>query len=88
MAADYLERHWPSERRLRRSRSDRVIAGVCGGLADWLMWDVTLIRVGFVLAACLTSVVPVVLLYFLLALIVPESPRRARARWFDDPDRY
>ena len=77
----------PSVRRpLRRSLNRRVIAGVCGGLSDWLGQDVRLVRLGFVLLAVLTSVVPAVLLYGLLALFLPEDrSQRAYLDWNDPP---
>ena len=43
-------------RPLRRSRKKRMIAGVCGGLADWLESDATVIRVFFVVATVLMGI--------------------------------
>jgi phage shock protein PspC (stress-responsive transcriptional regulator) len=57
-------------RRLVRSRSDRWIAGVCGGLADALGVDATLVRVGFALFG-LFGVGEVV--YLVLWLVVPKT---------------
>ncbi len=76
-------------RPLRRSLQHRAIAGVCGGIAEWIDWDVTLVRAIFVVAALVTSVVPVAFVYVLLALILPEdrSPR-AHLRWWEDSDRW
>jgi phage shock protein PspC (stress-responsive transcriptional regulator) len=62
-----------------------VLAGVCGGAARWLGWNVTVVRVAVVALALVTSVVPVVLAYGLLALIVPEDRSRRRAlEWWDE----
>jgi phage shock protein PspC (stress-responsive transcriptional regulator) len=74
-------------RPLRRSLNKRVIAGVCGGVSDWLGQDVRLVRFGFLLLAVVTSVVPAALLYGLLALFVPEdrSPRAYLEYWNDPP---
>lgn len=72
------------ERRLRRSLDHRVIAGVCGGLAEWLRWDVTVIRLAFVVAGLVTSLVPVALLYAVLWLVIPEErPRLYREEWWE-----
>lgn len=60
--------------RLYRSRTDRVFAGVCGGLAERLNVDPSLIRIAWVLLALATAVVPFVVLYVVMALIVPERP--------------
>ena len=57
--------------RLRRSRSDRMIGGVCGGLARALRIDSSLVRLFFVLLAFGDGVG--VLLYLLLWVLVPEG---------------
>jgi phage shock protein PspC (stress-responsive transcriptional regulator) len=56
---------------LRRSRSDRKIAGVCGGLAEWGGWDPTVVRLVFVLGLLLPG--PGVIFYLILWLVVPEG---------------
>ena len=58
---------------LRRSRSDRMLAGVCGGLAKYLGMDSTVVRVVYVLASVLTAAFPGILVYIIFWLIVPES---------------
>jgi phage shock protein PspC (stress-responsive transcriptional regulator) len=55
-----------------RSRDDRLIAGVCGGLAEWLGWDPTLVRVLFVLVSVLSAAFPGVLVYVVLWVLMPE----------------
>jgi phage shock protein C len=57
--------------KLRKSRTDKMIAGVCGGIADYLGWDSTIVRIIFVILV-LSSVGSMVLLYFILALIMPD----------------
>ena len=57
---------------LRRSRSDRRIAGVCGGLAAYFGTDPTIIRIIFVLLA-LPGGLPGTLLYLILWLVMPEE---------------
>lgn len=59
-------------KRLYRSRGDRRVAGVCAGIADYLGVDATLVRVAWVLMAIAGG--PGVLLYIVLAAIVPEEP--------------
>lgn len=58
---------------LRRSRSHRVIAGVCGGIAEWLGWDVTLVRVLYVIISIFSVAFPGILAYIILWIIMPES---------------
>ena len=60
-------------RRFIRTRYDRMLAGVCGGLARYFRMDVTLVRVLVALAAVFTGLVPVALAYLILALFTPEE---------------
>ncbi|MEI7620247.1 MAG: PspC domain-containing protein [Candidatus Falkowbacteria bacterium] len=55
-----------------RSRTDRIIWGVCGGLGEYFGVDSTLIRIAFILLAFGSGVG--VMLYIILALLVPNSP--------------
>lgn len=62
----------PHPARLRRSREHRIVAGVCGGIAEWLGWNPTLVRVSFVLVS-LVPLVPGLLLYVLLWVLLPRA---------------
>ncbi len=76
-------------RPLRRSLHQRVLAGVCGGLAEWIGWDVTVVRLVVVALALVTSVVPVALAYVLLAFLLPEErPHEAYMRWWRDSESW
>ena len=59
---------------LMRSRRSRVIAGVCGGLAESLKWDPTLVRVLYVLVSILSAAFPGILVYIVLWIVMPEAP--------------
>jgi phage shock protein PspC (stress-responsive transcriptional regulator) len=59
---------------LRRSRTDRVIAGVCAGLAHHFGLDVTLMRVLYVLVSILSAAFPGILVYIILWIVIPEEP--------------
>ncbi|MDQ4076148.1 MAG: PspC domain-containing protein, partial [Chloroflexota bacterium] len=61
-----------TDKRLYRSRDDRMIAGVCGGIAEYLNIDPTIVRVAFVLLGL--GPMPGILVYLLLAIIIPEEP--------------
>lgn len=58
---------------LLRSKDDRMIAGVCGGLAKSLGWDPTLVRVTYVIASILSSAFPGILVYIILWALMPEE---------------
>jgi phage shock protein C len=58
---------------LRRSRSDRIIAGVVGGLAKYFGIDPTLARVIYVVGSVVSIAFPGILVYVLLWVIIPES---------------
>ena len=60
-------------RPLRRSKTNRWIGGVCGGLAEWLRWDVTLGRVLSVLVSVFPAAVPGILAYIIFWIIMPEE---------------
>jgi phage shock protein C len=58
---------------LRRSRQHRLLAGVCGGLAEWLGWDPTLVRILYVVVSVLSAAFPGVLVYLVLWIVMPKE---------------
>jgi phage shock protein C len=60
---------------LMRSRTDKMIAGVCGGLAKWLGWDPTVVRVAYVVVSILSVAFPGILVYLVLWIVMPVEPR-------------
>jgi phage shock protein C len=60
------------EKRLHRSSSDRKIAGVCGGIAEYLGWDPTLVRVLWILLTLAGG--SGILIYLILWLVMPDTP--------------
>jgi len=60
-------------RPLRRSRTNRQIAGVVGGLAEYFRVDATLLRVLYVVGSIISAAFPGVLVYLLLWLLIPEA---------------
>jgi phage shock protein C len=58
---------------LLRSKHDRMIAGVCGGLAQWLGWDPTAVRVLYVLLSIFSAAFPGTIVYIILALVMPSE---------------
>lgn len=64
-------------RPLRRSRTNRMIAGVVGGLAEYFGVDATLLRVVYVVGSIVSAAFPGLLVYLLLWLLIPEAEDRA-----------
>ena len=63
---------------LYRSRRHRMLAGVCGGLADWLGWDPTMVRILYVVVSIVSAGFPGMLVYIILWIAMPEAPAE---RW-------
>jgi phage shock protein C len=59
-------------KKLHRSKEDRVLAGVCGGLAAYFNIDPTIIRVIFIVLALFGG--GSIILYLLLWILIPEAP--------------
>ena len=60
-------------RSLQRSKRDRMIAGVCGGIAKSFGWDPTIVRILFVLVSIVSAAFPGILVYIILWVLVPEE---------------
>lgn len=59
--------------RLRRSRTNRMVAGVIGGLAEYLGRDATLLRVLYVILSVVSAAFPGILVYIILWVVIPEE---------------
>lgn len=57
-----------------RSRDDRVLAGVCGGIAKSLGWSSTAVRILYVIVSIASAAFPGALVYLILALVMPLEP--------------
>lgn len=58
---------------LTRSHDDAMLGGVCGGLAQWLGWDATLLRVIYVAVSFFSAAFPGIIVYILLWVIMPRE---------------
>lgn len=61
-----------SSARLLRTK-DKILGGVCGGIAKWLGWDVTLIRIAYIFISILSAAFPGTIVYIVLWVIMPEE---------------
>ena len=60
-------------RSLRRSKSDKMIAGVVGGIAHYFGIDATMARIAYVVLSVISVAFPGILVYIILWLIMPEE---------------
>ena len=57
---------------LVRSRRNKVIAGVCGGIANWLGWGPTMVRILYVVISAISAAFPGILVYLILWIAMPQ----------------
>ena len=58
--------------RLTRSK-DKIIAGVCSGIAKYFDLETSLVRIGFVLICFITAFVPMILVYLVMVMVIPQE---------------
>ena len=51
-----------------------MIAGVCGGLAEWLGWSPSWVRLLYILVSILSVAFPGIIVYIILWVVMPKSP--------------
>ena len=61
-----------SEKKLTRS-ANKILAGVCGGIAEYFEIDPTLVRVAYVIASAFIAGFPGLIVYIILLIIMPEG---------------
>ncbi len=62
-------------KRLYRSLSQKMLGGVCGGLAEYFDVDVSLVRLVFIGVALITALLPMLIFYIISWLVVPTEKR-------------
>ena len=55
------------------SNRHRMIAGVCGGIADWLGWSPTLVRILYVIGSIMSVAFPGLIVYIVLWILMPRE---------------
>jgi len=60
------------KQKLTRSKN-QMIAGVCAGIAEYFDWDITLVRVSYVLLSVLSAGFPGLLVYIILWMVMPSA---------------
>lgn len=69
----------PPPHRLYRPREDRLIAGVCKGIARYFGWSATNVRILYVAASAVSAAFPGLIVYLILWLLMPSEPRASRS---------
>lgn len=59
--------------KLHRSTNHRMIAGVMGGIAEYLGWHPNMVRLLFVIVSCASVAVPGILIYLVLWVVMPNA---------------
>lgn len=72
------------EKKLYRSRANRMIAGVMGGLGDFFGIDAVLLRLGYLILTVFTGFVPGIVGYLLAIVVVPQAPLVSHVEVKDD----
>jgi len=60
-------------KKLKRSSNNKMLAGVCGGIAEYFVLDPTLVRIGYVILSLISTGFPGLLVYGVLAIVMPDS---------------
>ncbi len=56
--------------------NNKIIAGVCGGIAEWLGWDPSLFRVLFVIVSIISAAFPGTIVYIILWIVMPSYQKK------------
>jgi len=62
-------------KKLKRSKKERMIAGICGGIAEYFDIDPTVVRVIYVLVSIFSIAFPGILVYIILWILIPEQEK-------------
>lgn len=63
-----------SIKRLYLSSEDKKLSGVCGGIANYINVDSTVIRLAWIIVTILTGVLPGIIGYIIAAIVIPSEP--------------
>ena len=61
------------QRKLARSENDKMIAGVCGGFAEYFGWTPWMVRFVYVLASIFSAAFPGIIIYLILWFLMPKQ---------------
>lgn len=64
-------------KRIYRSRKNKSVAGIFGGLAEMYNVDPIMLRLAFIFLVLVTAVFPAVIFYIIAAMIIPLEPKKS-----------
>jgi phage shock protein C len=64
------------KKKLCRSSKDKILFGVCGGIAEYFDADPLVARLGFILLAFVTGLIPGLIFYLIAAILMPTPKRK------------
>lgn len=62
-----------SKKKLRKSKKEKIIAGVLGGVSEYLSVDPTVVRIVWLIGLAFTGFIPGIALYIIAALVLPQG---------------
>jgi len=62
-----------AKKKLRRSKKEKIISGVLGGVAEYLDADPTIVRIVWLVALAFTGFIPGIALYTIATIVVPQA---------------
>lgn len=73
-------------KKLYRSKTERKLAGVCGGIAVYFNIDPTIVRLIWAFVSLMSASVPGILIYVICALVIPDEPDayETTARYYEE----
>lgn len=73
-------------KKLYRSKTERKLAGVCGGIAVYFNIDPTIVRLIWAFVSLMSASVPGILIYVICALVIPDEPDayETTAQYYDE----
>ncbi len=61
-------------KKLYRSKTEKMLSGVCGGIAGYFNIDPTIVRLIWALVSLISASIPGILIYIICAIVIPEEP--------------
>lgn len=73
-------------KKLYRSKTERNISGVCGGIAVYFNVDPTIIRLAWAIISLMSASIPGILIYVICSIVIPEEPDsyETTARYYEE----